>query len=124
MLNVCIIQGRLTREPELRTTKTGTAVTSFTIANDNDFGEKKASFINCTAWRQTAEFIQKYFRKGQMILVQGRLESRDWTDKNGNKQTAWEIQVSQVNFGEAKRQDTPPKFEEIEDDEELPFETR
>lgn len=122
MLNSCTIQGRLVRDPELRTTKSGTAVTSFTIANDNDFGEKKTSFINCTAWRQTAEFVQKYFSKGQMAIVTGRLESREWQDKNGNKQTAWEIQVSQVYFGEAKRQEN--KFEELEDDGELPFDMR
>ena len=89
MLNHIAIMGRLTRDPELRRTGSGGAVASFTVAVDRDFapkdgGERKTDFINCVAWRQTGEFISKYFTKGRMIVVDGRLEMRDWTDKDGN----------------------------------------
>ena len=108
MLNRIIIMGRLTRDPELRRTGSGVAVTSFRVAVDRDFqpkdgGERKADFIDCVAWRQTGEFISKYFTKGRMIVVDGRLEMRDWTDKEGNKRTSAEIIVANAYFGDSKR---------------------
>ncbi len=125
MLNHAVIQGRLTRDPELRTTQNGISVVSFTLANDNDFGEKHTDFIDCVAGKGTAEFVNKYFSKGQMALVTGRLQSRKWKDKNGNDRISWEIQVNNVYFGEAKKQTSSApdvQYEEIdEDDGELPF---
>ena len=129
MLNHITIMGRLTRDPELRRTGSGVAVASFCVAVDRDFapkdsGEKKADFINCVAWRATGEFISKYFTKGRMIVVEGRLEMRDWTDKDGNKRTSAEVVVSNAYFGDSKRDDhssdtayTPPvqNFEPLED---------
>ena len=108
MLNHIVIMGRLTRDPELRRTGTGVAVASFRVAVDRDFapkdgGERKADFIDCVAWRQTGEFISKYFTKGRMIIVDGRLEMRDWTDKEGNKRTSAEIVVANAYFGDSKR---------------------
>ena len=108
MLNHITIMGRLTRDPELRRTGSGVAVTSFRVAVDRDFqpkdgGERKADFIDCVAWRQTGEFISKYFTKGRMIVVDGRLEMRDWTDKEGNKRTSAEIIVANAYFGDSKR---------------------
>ena len=106
MLNHITIMGRLTRDPELRKTGSGVSVASFTIAVDRDFakdGEKKTDFIDCVAWRQTGEFISKYFTKGRMIIVDGRLEMRDWTDKDGNKRTSAEIVVANAYFGDSKR---------------------
>lgn len=108
MLNHIVIMGRLTRDPELRRTGTGVAVASFRVAVDRDFvskdgGERKADFIDCVAWRQTGEFISKYFTKGRMIIVDGRLEMRDWTDKDGNKRTSAEIVVANAYFGDSKR---------------------
>ena len=92
MLNRIVIMGRLVRDPELRRTQSGIAVTSFRIACDRDFksqnGEKGTDWIDVVAWRQTAEFVSKYFAKGRMAVVEGRLQSRDWTDKDGNKRTA------------------------------------
>ena len=110
MLNHIVVQGRLVRDPELRRTGSGVAVTSFRIAVDRDFvpkdgGERKADFIDCVAWRQTGEFIAKYFSRGRMIIVDGRLEMRDWTDKEGNKRTSAEIVVSNGYFGDSKRDD-------------------
>lgn len=109
MLNKIIIHGRLTRDPELRTTQSGTPVASFTVACDRDFsdqpGDRQADFIDCVAWRSGAEFVSKYFHKGQMILVEGRLTSRKWTDKDGNKRTSWEIIADHTYFGEPKRED-------------------
>lgn len=101
--------GRLTRDPELRRTASAVAVTSFCLAVDRDYapkegGEKKTDFINCVAWRQTGEFISKYFTKGRMIVVDGRLEMRDWTDKDGNKRTSAEINVQSAYFGDSKWQ--------------------
>ena len=132
MLNQIVIQGRLTKEPEMRTTNSGVAVTSFTLACDRDYQRDAVDFIDCVAWRQTAEFVSKYFHKGQLAVASGRLQSRDWTDRNGNKRTAWEVQCDSVYFGESKRSDgyaggepqyTPPKAPDVvvEDDEELPF---
>ena len=108
MLNHIVIMGRLVRDPELRRTGTGVAVASFRVAVDRDFApkdgsERKADFIDCVAWRQTGEFISKYFTKGRMIIVDGRLEMRDWTDKEGNKRTSAEIVVSNAYFGDSRR---------------------
>jgi single-strand DNA-binding protein len=108
MLNHIVIMGRLVRDPELRRTGSGIAVASFRVAVDRDFapkdgGERKADFIDCVAWRQTGEFISKYFTKGRMIVVDGRLEMRDWTDKDGNKRTSAEVVVANAYFGDSKR---------------------
>ena len=108
MLNHITLMGRLVNDPELRRTGTGIAVTTFRIAVDRDFapkdgGERKADFITCVAWRQTGEFISKYFAKGRMIVVDGRLEMRDWTDKEGNKRTTAEVIVDNAYFGDSKR---------------------
>ena len=108
MLNHITLMGRLVRDPELRRTGSGIAVASFRIAVDRDYspkdgGERKADFIDCVAWRQTGEFISKYFTKGRMIVVDGRLEMRDWTDKDGNKRTSAEIVVANAYFGDSKR---------------------
>ena len=109
MLNHITIMGRLVRDPELRRTGSGIAVASFRVAVDRDFapkdgGERKADFIDCVAWRQTGEFISKYFTKGRMIVVDGRLEMRDWTDKDGNKRTSAEVVVANAYFGDSKRE--------------------
>ena len=108
MLNHITIMGRLVRDPELRRTGSGIAVASFSVAVDRDFGgkdggEKKTDFIDCVAWRQTGEFISKYFTKGRMIVVDGRLEMRDWTDKEGNKRRSAEVIVNNAYFGDSKR---------------------
>ncbi len=110
MLNHITLMGRLVRDPELRRTGSGVAVASFTVAVDRDFGknengEKKTDFIDCVAWRQTGEFISKYFQKGRMIVVDGRLELRDWTDKDGNKRRSAEVNVNNAYFGDSKRDD-------------------
>ena len=108
MLNHITIMGRLTREPELRRTGTGTAVASFTPAVDRDFGknengEKETDFIDCVAWRQTGEFVSKYFTKGRMAVVSGRLQIRSWTDKDGNKRRTAEVVADNVYFGDSRR---------------------
>ena len=108
MLNHITIMGRLTRDPELRRTGSGIAVASFTVAVDRDFGgrdggEKETDFIDCVAWRQTGEFVSKYFTKGSMIVVSGRLQIRSWTDKDGNKRRTAEVVADNVYFGESKR---------------------
>ena len=108
MLNHIVIMGRLTRDPELRRTGTGIAVASFTVAVDRDFsgrdgGEKETDFIDCVAWRQTGEFVSKYFTKGSMIVVSGRLQIRSWTDKDGNKRRTAEVVADNVYFGESRR---------------------
>lgn len=134
MLNRIILMGRLTRDPELRRTGSGTAVTSFSLAVDRDFksqsGEKETDFIDVVAWRNTAEFVSKYFSKGRMAVVEGRLQLRDWTDKDGNKRRTAEIVADSVYFGDSKRDggDNPDYapassggFAEIEDDGNLPF---
>ena len=106
MLNHITLMGRLTRDPELRRTGSGVAVASFRIAVDRDHApkdsEKKTDFIDCVAWRQTGEFISKYFTKGRMIVIDGRLEMRDWTDKEGNKRTSAEVIVDNAYFGDSK----------------------
>ena len=108
MLNHITIMGRLVREPELRRTGSGIAVASFRVAVDRDFGgrdggERETDFIDCVAWRQTGEFVSKYFAKGSMIVVSGRLQMRNWNDKEGNKRTSAEVVAENVYFGESKR---------------------
>ena len=107
MLNKIIIMGRLTRDPELRRTGSGTAVTSFSLAVDRDFksqnGEKETDFIDVVAWRSTAEFVSKYFTKGRMAVVEGRLQIRDWTDRDGGKRRSAEVIAENVYFGDSKR---------------------
>ena len=107
MLNHITIMGRLTRDPELRRTQSGVAVTSFTVAVDRDYtsegGERGTDFIDCVSWRQGGEFVANYFRKGSMIVVDGRLQSRKWQDRDGNNRTSWEIVTDHTYFGEAKR---------------------
>lgn len=107
MLNKVIIMGRLVKDPELRRTQSGTAVTSFRIAVDRDFksqdGSKQADFFDVVAWRATAEFVSKYFTKGRMAVVEGRLQLRDWTDRDGNKRRTAEVIADNVYFGDSKR---------------------
>ena len=107
MLNVITIGGRLTKDPELRTTQTGVSVCSFSVAVERDFAaqgqQKETDFFDCVVWRQGAEFVSKYFHKGDMILVTGRMQSRDWTDNNGVKRKAWEIQNASAYFGGNKK---------------------
>ena len=108
MLNHIVIMGRLTRDPELRRTGSGIAVASFTVAVDRDFGgrdggERETDFIDCVAWRQTGEFVSKYFTKGSMIVVSGRLQIRNWNDKDGNKRRTAEVVADNVYFGESRR---------------------
>ena len=110
MLNHITIMGRLTRDPELRYTQSQTPVASFTLAVDRDFGsrdggEKQTDFIDCVAWRQTAEFVSKYFTKGSMAVVSGRLQIRDWTDRDGGKRRSAEVVVDNMYFGESRRLD-------------------
>ena len=109
MLNKIFIMGRLTRDPELRRTQSGTAVTSFSLAVDRDYksqsGEKETDFIDVVAWRSTAEFVSKYFTKGSMAAVSGRLQIREWTDREGGKRTTAEVVADNVYFGESKRRD-------------------
>ena len=147
MLNHITIMGRLTRDPELRYTQSQTPVASFTLAVDRDFsgkdgGEKQTDFIDCVAWKATAEFANKYFSKGSMAVVSGRLQLRDWTDKDGGKRRSAEVIVGNMYFGESKKQtgadsrsssqqsyssqpaNLNPAFTELgpdEDDGELPF---
>ena len=108
MLNRILLQGRLVADPELRHTPSGVAVTSFRLAVDRDFkdretGEKKADFINIVAWRNTAEFVSRYFTKGRTAVVDGRLQMRDYTDRDGNKRTAAEVVADNVYFGDTQR---------------------
>ena len=133
MLNICTFAGRLTRDPELRRTGSGIAVTSFTIAVERDYsnkdgGEKETDFIDCVAWRGTGEFVEKYFTKGQMAVVSGRLQIRRWVDKDGNNRRTAEILVDNVYFGDSKnnnndQQTLPPQsFTAIEvPSSDLPF---
>ncbi len=108
MLNHIVIMGRLTRDPELRYTQSQVAVASFTVAVDRDFGgrdggERQTDFINCVAWRQSAEFVSKYFHKGSMAVVSGRLQIRQYQDREGNNRTAAEVVCDNVYFGESRR---------------------
>lgn len=106
MLNHIVIMGRLTRDPELRRTGNGIAVASFTVAVDRDFGqkggEKETDFIDCVAWRQTGEFVSKYFKKASMIVVSGRLQIRNWNDKDGNKRKTAEVVADNCYFGSTR----------------------
>ena len=111
MLNHIDIMGRLTRDPELRRTGSGTAVANFSVAVDRDFsgkdsGEKETDFIDCVAWRNTGEFVSKYFTKGSMIVVSGRLQIRKWQDKDGNNRYCAEVVADNCYFGESKKADT------------------
>jgi single-strand DNA-binding protein len=146
MLNTITLMGRLTRDPELRYTQSQTPVASFTLAVDRDFSrseDKQTDFIDIVAWRQTAEFVSKYFTKGSMAVVNGRLQIREWTDREGNKRRSAEVVADNVYFGEAKRREGgeshsseprgssggsgafkggPSAFSELDDgDGELPF---
>ena len=126
MLNKIFIMGRLTRDPELRRTPSGTPVTSFSLAVDRDYksqsGEKETDFIDVVAWRSTAEFVAKYFTKGRMAVVEGRLQIRDWQDKDGNKRTAFEVLADDVSFCSTKKEkSSEPDFEEIKISGDLPF---
>ena len=144
MLNKIIIMGRLTRDPELRRTASSTAVAGFTLAVDRDFksqnGEQSTDFIDVVAWRNTAEFVSKYFTKGRMAVVEGRLQIRDWKDKDGNNRRSAEVVAENVYFGDSKRDGAPAgdyaapmggyaapvsttsSFSEIEDEDgDLPF---
>lgn len=106
MLNHIVVMGRFVRDPEFRKTQSGVSVVSFTLAVDRDYkngDEKVADFIDCTAWRGTADFVSKYFTKGRMAVVSGSLQSRKWEDKEGNKRTSWEIQAQNVYFADSKR---------------------
>lgn len=131
MLNNVVIMGRLTRDPELRRTQGGTAVTSFTMAVDRDFksqsGEKETDFIDVVAWRNTGEFAAKYLAKGRMAAVEGRIQVRDWQDKDGNRRKSVEVVADNVYFADSKRDSKPQEsrddqeFDEIEDDGDFPF---
>ncbi len=141
MLNSIIIMGRLTADPELRTTSSGLSVTSFTVAVDRGYAkpgeEKKTDFIPVVAWRSTADFVSRYFRKGSMIAVQGSLQTRNYEDKNGNKRVAFEIVADQVSFCGSKAESgnynndnqnmssynnsTVDDFATVVDDDDLPF---
>lgn len=126
MLNTITIMGRLTRDPELRYTQSNTPVASFTLAVDRDFDEKQTDFIDCVAWRGTGEFVDRYFSKGSMAIVSGRLQIRSWTDDNGNKRRNAEVVAEHVYFGESKRREasadiSAADFEDLDDDGELPF---
>lgn len=112
MLNQIVIMGRLVKDPELRRTQSGTAVCSFTVAVDRDFqskdgGERQTDFIDVVAWRQTGEFVSKYFTKGRMIVVSGSLQSRKWQDRNGQNRVSWEVIANNVYFGDSKRDGAP-----------------
>lgn len=137
MLNCVTLMGRLTADPELRTTTTGKEVATFSIAVDRSFvkaGEQRqADFINIVVWGSTAKFIRDYFSKGSMIAIQGSIQTRNYEDKNGNKRTAFEVVAREVSFCGSKNESSPAPaqaapnvdvsvdFEEIEDDEPLPF---
>ena len=137
MLSHIVIMGRLTRDPEMRRTQSGIPVTSFRIAVDRDFqsrdgGDKQADFIDIVAWRNTAEFVAKYFTKGRMAIVSGRLQMRDWMDKEGGKRTSAEVVADNVYFADSKNNSasdsrettatTGPRYTDAEpDDGELPF---
>lgn len=115
MLNKAILMGRLTRDPEMRYTQSNTPVTSFTLAVARDRkganGEQQTDFIDCVAWGKQAEFVKSWFAKGMMAIVVGRIQSRNWEDRNGNKRTSIEINANEVLFGESKKDRAAPKSE-------------
>lgn len=128
-MNKIILAGRLARDPELKTTNTGTEVCNFTVAVDRRFAakgeDKQADFVNCTAWQKTGVFVEKYFKKGDGITIDGRLESHKYVDKDGNNRVAWDVICDNVEFplgksGNAVQADTNG-FVEVPNDEELPF---
>lgn len=127
MINKAILMGRLTKDPELRHTNSGTPVCSFSIAINNGYGENQTTgFINCIAWNKTAVFVQKYFKKGSMIIVVGRIQTRSWDGADGKKNYATEVVASEVSFGESKGSATQQTAEDedftlIEDNGDLPF---
>lgn len=132
MLNKVVIMGRLTSDPELRRTTTGTPVTTFTLAVERDYknksGEKETDFFDCVAWHNTAEFVTKYFAKGRMAVVAGYLQSRNWQDKDGNGRTTVEIIADNVYFGDSAKEkkaapaeEYPADFDEIYPKEDCPF---
>lgn len=130
MLNTVIIMGRLTADPELRKTQNGTAVSSFTVAVERRFQREQTDFINVVAWKQTAEFVEKYFHKGDMIALRGSIQQRNYEDKNGNKRTAVEVVADEVSFCGSKGENTQKNgaqftehndFEEIPVTDDLPF---
>ena len=131
MLNHVVLMGRLTRDPELKQTGSGVNVARFSLAVERDFksqgGEKQTDFIDCVAWRNTAEFVSKYFTKGRMAVVSGSLQIRDWTDKDGNKRRSAEVQADNVYFGDSKRDGAAPvtatgeQYPISDDESELPF---
>ena len=118
MLNRIVLMGRLTRDPELRRTQSGTAVVSFSIACDRDYAaqgaEKETDFVDIVAWRNTAEFVSKYFTKGRMAVVEGRLQLRDWTDRDGNKRRSAEVVADNVYFGDSKRDNAEGGFNQTQ----------
>ena len=131
-MNVIVIMGRLTKEPELKTTNNGVSVTSFSVAVNRSYSkENQTDFINCVAWRNNAEFITKYFGKGQMIAIKGELHQRTFTDKDGNKRTTYDVVVESADFCGSKSEEEKPDifsnvdttdFEDISmDDKDLPF---
>ena len=137
MINKVILMGRLTRDPELRHTGKGTPVTTFSIAIDNGYGDnKRTDFVNCLAWNKTAEFVTKYFTKGKMIIVIGRITTRSWETQDGKRAYATEVIANEVNFGESKTspqlnipqtaaqppmQDDDDDFTPLDEDDDLPF---
>lgn len=123
MLNHIDLMGRLTKDPELRYTQNDTPVASFTLAVDRDVGSE-TDFISCVAWRKTAQFVDKYFTKGSMAVVSGRLQLREWTDNEGKKRYATEVVADRVYFGEAKKKTKKAEgsaFSDLDDDGDLPF---
>lgn len=124
-LNKCILQGRLTKDPEIRFTSDNKPVASFALAVDRDYNRQQVDFINCVAWEKTAEFMQKYFHKGDMAIVEGRVQVRSYTTTDAVKRTATEIKIDHVYFGGSKKSDAaaeaPATFEELPPDGDLPF---
>lgn len=134
MINAAVIMGRVTATPELKQTQSGIAVTTFTVAVQRSFaasnGEKQTDFINVVAWRNQAEFVCKYFQKGQMIALRGSIQTRKYDDKDGNKRTAVEIVANEISFCGEKNEETENKrnldfakamFDSEDEDEDLPF---
>ena len=125
MLNKIFIMGRLTKDVELRSTANGISVATFTLAVDRDYqngSEKRTDFINCVAWRNSADFVNKYFHKGSMAIVEGSLQSRQYENKEGNKVTVWEVVADAIRFGESKRETSAPAhLEELDDEGDIPF---
>lgn len=130
-LNKVILMGRLTKEPEIRYTTTNKPVAGFSLAVDRDYDRQQTDFFECVAWNATAEFVQKWFHKGDLMVVSGRLQQREYTTKDGQKRTVIEVNCENVYFGGSKRSESnvaakpvsvePPKFEEMPDDGDLPF---